>query len=88
MGREAAEKPPFLFPALSATMAETESPPYLQTRVPMKRKINPNKLCLSCRRHCKQAATVIISSCPRYYPGPKIKRESWKQMELDLLSLP
>ena len=52
----------------------------------MKRSNDLNKLCLSCRRHCKQAATVVISSCPRYYPGPKIKRENWKQMELDLLS--
>ncbi|GLI37346.1 hypothetical protein KI811_17120 [Geobacter hydrogenophilus] len=54
----------------------------------MKRNPDVNKLCLSCRRQCKQAATAVISSCPRYYPGPKIKRENWKQMELDLLSSP
>lgn len=57
-------------------------------KVPMKRNPDVNKLCLSCRRQCKQAATAVISSCPRYYPGPKIKRENWKQMELDLLSSP
>lgn len=55
-------------------------------KVPMKRNYDVNKLCLSCRRQCKQMATAVISSCPRYYPGPKIKRENWKQMELDLLS--
>lgn len=43
-----------------------------------------NKLCLSCRRQCKQPAATIIASCPRYYPGTKIKRESWRQMELNL----
>ncbi|ANA39578.1 MULTISPECIES: hypothetical protein [Geobacter] len=52
----------------------------------MKRKPEANKLCLSCRRPCKQAAAVVISSCPRYYPGPKIKRENWKQLEFDLIS--
>lgn len=52
----------------------------------MKRNAESNKLCLSCRRHCKQAASVIISSCPRYYPGPKIKRAAWKQLEFDLCS--
>ena len=43
-----------------------------------------NKLCLSCRRDCKQPSFAVISACPRYYPGPWIKRESWKQLELDL----
>lgn len=41
-----------------------------------------NKLCVSCRRHCKQPATVLIASCPRYYQGPKIKACTWKQLEL------
>ncbi len=50
----------------------------------MKRNTEPNKLCSSCRRHCKQLATVVISSCPRYYPGPKIKRQNWTQLEFDL----
>ena len=43
-----------------------------------------NHLCLSCRRSCKQQATVVIASCPRYYAGPKIKRCTWKQLELTL----
>ena len=43
-----------------------------------------NKLCLSCRRTCKQPATVVIASCPRYYAGPKIKRVTWQQLELAL----
>lgn len=41
-----------------------------------------NKLCLSCRRHCKQSPEVLIASCPRYYPGPKVKKENWRQLEL------
>jgi len=48
----------------------------------MKQQNDANVLCLSCRRQCKQAATVLIASCPRYYPGPKIKRQNWKQLEL------
>lgn len=43
-----------------------------------------NNLCLSCRRTCKQEATALIASCPRYYAGPKIKRENWKQPGLPL----
>jgi hypothetical protein len=43
-----------------------------------------NTLCLSCRRSCKQATTVLIAACPRYYQGPKIKRVQWKQPELPL----
>lgn len=43
-----------------------------------------NQLCLSCRRGCKQPAAAIVSVCPRYYPLPRIKRESWRQLELDL----
>ena len=43
-----------------------------------------NKLCLSCRRTCKQPATAVIASCPRYYAGPKIKRVTWQQLELAL----
>ncbi len=41
-----------------------------------------NKLCQSCRRHCKQSAAAVVASCPRYYPGPKIKPQEWKQLEL------
>ncbi len=52
----------------------------------MKQSKNPNnevnKLCLSCRRHCKQASGAVVANCPRYYPGPKIKRQEWKQLEL------
>ncbi len=48
----------------------------------MKNQPADNKLCLSCRRTCKQPATVLINSCPRYYAGPKIKRCTWKQLEL------
>ena len=69
-------------------MTAAKIPSHLPSKVPMKRNTESNKLCLSCRRHCKQVATVVISSCPRYYPGPKIKRENWKQLEFDLLSSP
>ncbi len=41
-----------------------------------------NRLCLSCRRTCKQPAAVVIARCPRYYAGPRIKRDSWKQLPL------
>ncbi len=67
-------------------MANEEIAPDTPAKVTMKRKPEANKLCLSCRRPCKQAAAVVISSCPRYYPGPKIKRENWKQLEFDLIS--
>jgi hypothetical protein len=50
----------------------------------MKQQANANTLCLSCRRTCKQAAQALIAVCPRYYPGPKIKRSNWKQLELPL----
>lgn len=43
-----------------------------------------NKLCLSCRRSCKQPAAVVVASCPRYYAGPRIKGSAWKQLELAL----
>jgi hypothetical protein len=43
---------------------------------------NPNKLCQSCRRTCKQPAFALIASCPRYYPGPRLKPTNWKQLEL------
>lgn len=62
--------------------------PAPRSKESMKRNAEVNKLCLSCRRQCKQAAMVVVSSCPRYYPGPKVKREEWKQMEFDLLSSP
>lgn len=48
----------------------------------MTQKSDENKLCLSCRRKCKQTAATVIADCPRYYPGPKIKRENWKQLNL------
>lgn len=50
----------------------------------MKRKESQNRLCLSCRRHCKQPAAALVASCPRYYPKPKIKTYEWQQMELEL----
>ena len=50
----------------------------------MKKHPTDNKLCLSCRRTCKQPATVVIASCPRYYAGPRIKRCTWKQLALPL----
>lgn len=45
-----------------------------------------NKLCISCRRTCKQAAHAVVAQCPRYYPYNRrqAKQEcTWKQMELD-----
>ena len=50
----------------------------------MKQQTTINKLCLSCRRTCKQQVTAVIASCPRYYAGPRIKRSCWKQLELPL----
>ncbi|MCM2359600.1 MAG: hypothetical protein NDI77_15730 [Geobacteraceae bacterium] len=50
----------------------------------MKQQTKENKLCLSCRRKCKQPAAAVIASCPRYYAGPRIKRSTWKQLELSL----
>jgi len=49
----------------------------------MKEKPVSNHLCISCRRQCKQAASVVIASCPRYYPGPRIKHTDWKQLTLE-----
>ncbi len=46
--------------------------------------IDANKLCLSCRRTCKQPAAAVIAACPRYYAGPKVKRCTWTQLELGL----
>ncbi len=43
-----------------------------------------NALCQSCRRSCKQPGFALVASCPRYYPGPRIKRCTWKQLELPL----
>jgi len=50
---------------------------------------SPNKLCTSCRRTCKQVASAVVASCPRYYPFKRIQGKStqefnWKQMELSL----
>lgn len=50
----------------------------------MKKQPEDNPLCLSCRRTCKQPAAAVIASCPRYYAGPRIKRRTWKQLELSL----
>ncbi|HTP65153.1 MAG TPA: hypothetical protein VMJ66_07165 [Geobacteraceae bacterium] len=47
----------------------------------MKQATFDNKLCLSCRRSCKQPKEVVIARCPRYYAGPRIKRNTWKQLE-------
>ena len=57
--------------------------PLLSREVAMKQP-EINQLCLSCRRTCKQQATAVIAACPRYYPGPKIKRCTWTQLELSL----
>lgn len=43
-----------------------------------------NQLCRSCRRSCKQEASVLIASCPRYYQGPKVAKGDWKQIPLPL----
>lgn len=46
-----------------------------------------NKLCSSCRRTCKQAATAVVASCPRYYPFRKNSSKPakiWTQPELAL----
>jgi hypothetical protein len=49
----------------------------------------PNKLCTSCRRTCKQDASAVVASCPRYYPfrrtaGTQQPEFTWKQMDLGL----
>ncbi|MBI5657055.1 MAG: hypothetical protein HZC44_09705 [Geobacter sp.] len=54
----------------------------------MKKPTSDNRLCLSCRRPCKQASHAVITSCPRYYPGPRIKKCTWKQMEFKFPPLP
>ncbi len=46
-----------------------------------KQPTDANKLCLSCRRPCKQPAAALIASCPRYYPRPKIKPVVTRQLE-------
>ena len=44
-----------------------------------------NRLCLSCRRTCKQAAVVVIAECKRYYyVGPRGSHKEWKQLNLPL----
>jgi len=50
----------------------------------MKQLPDVNHLCLSCRRKCKQAVSVLIAACPRYYQGPKVPRGDWKQLSLPL----
>jgi hypothetical protein len=49
----------------------------------MKKQLDANRLCLSCRRGCKQPAAAVVASCPRYYPRPKIKPTVSKQLEFD-----
>ncbi|HEY6007589.1 MAG TPA: hypothetical protein VIU40_04640 [Geobacteraceae bacterium] len=49
----------------------------------MKKHVVANRLCLSCRRACKQQAMAVVSSCPRYYPRPKIKPVVTKQLEFE-----
>lgn len=46
--------------------------------------ITPNKLCVRCRRTCKQPEFAVVSSCPRYYPTRKKQQvaKEWKQQEL------
>ena len=48
----------------------------------MKKQLEANRLCLSCRRVCKQPAAAVIASCPRYYPRPKIRPLVTEQLEL------
>jgi hypothetical protein len=48
----------------------------------MKRAPDFNILCLSCRRQCKQQALVVVAACPRYYPGPVMTKQNWKQQDL------
>jgi len=46
-----------------------------------------NKLCISCRRTCKQAAHAVVAQCPRYYPYNRKQAKpefTWKQLELGL----
>ena len=50
----------------------------------MKQLSDINKLCLSCRRRCKQAGSVLIAACPRYLQGPKLPRGNWTQLALPL----
>ncbi len=44
----------------------------------------PNKLCVRCRRTCKQPEFAVVSSCPRYYPLHKKQKvvKEWKQQDL------
>lgn len=55
-----------------------------------KKSIQPpavNKLCVSCRRTCKQAAAAVVANCPRYYPFKRKQTKpefTWKQMDLGL----
>jgi hypothetical protein len=44
-----------------------------------------NRLCLSCRRTCKQAAVAVVAECTRYYyVGPRGSHKEWKQLNLPL----
>jgi hypothetical protein len=44
-----------------------------------------NRLCLSCRRTCKQAAVAVVPECKRYYHvGPCGAHKEWKQINLTL----
>ncbi len=49
-----------------------------------KESVPANKLCVRCRRSCKQPAGAVVASCPRYYPLRKkqLVVKEWKQPEL------
>ncbi len=57
-------------------------------KLKQKTKLNlssPNKLCISCRRTCKQAAAAVVAKCPRYYPFSRKQSKpefTWKQPDL------
>jgi hypothetical protein len=74
---------PLALPYLRSSFSFSLSPLAL-SRFCMKQPPEINQLCLSCRRSCKQAVSVLIAACPRYYQGPKIKRVEWKQPSLPL----
>lgn len=45
--------------------------------------VPPNPLCGKCLRPCKQAATVVLLECPRFYPLPfKVERHRFDQLDL------
>ena len=59
----------------------------MKTLMSHKNQSSPNKLCASCRRTCKQAASAVVAKCPRYYPfhlKHKKAEFTWQQMDLGL----